>query len=632
MYWPNTFLLKKQCPIFNLGNHPAVADSALVGMLYNSLGYQNISSFLGSLQEGKSLVIIDGADEGMVKVGNYEAFNRFIKGVADIASKSSKTTFIILGRISAMEIVQLVLEDYNIKTQCVRIEAFTEDQAKEFINKRTGQSDTNVTYVELRDYILASIGDIFKNQHDIKISDYQKFIGYAPVLMSISKLISVEDNPHRLYQDLSRQKVKNINLLITILKSILERDKKEKINTLVIQELVSDRSISFQEMVYENVYTNTEQCYRVLALAMGQNVTMNITGDSDFDNRYEEQIKTWIVDHPFYDTEKHCIQNSVFESYIISVLIDEPSYRKLVYEYLRTKYKDAFMLFYIYDFLRKKEEYIDCLFLPYLIYSAHSLDDSEHKVEVQIEEDDFEKDEALCKICIKGFDREYQYTLALPSNERLYIGDQISNTSVLIPSLDFELNRICSVLSAPINIQCKTLYTKAGDFQVEYAPGNAQGCVVVDCESVVSDFSNGRQYKFYCSKNDDNFKLISSVSPGYPFEQFWEKNIQKSGLSDSQIKIFQKLRRTMSLFKSHSKGRLAKYKAKIDNRRWLGSEEWHFLLDALLSNGVLYEEGNFYFISSDCLSECLGVSYDQLRDGVMTQKIINFIKEIKPNI
>ena len=61
---------EKQCPIFNLGEHPAVADSALVGVLYNSLGHENMTPFLGGLHEGRSLVIIDGADEGMVKVGN----------------------------------------------------------------------------------------------------------------------------------------------------------------------------------------------------------------------------------------------------------------------------------------------------------------------------------------------------------------------------------------------------------------------------------------------------------------------------------------------------------------------------------------------------------------------------------
>lgn len=620
----------KQCPIFSLGNHPAVADSALVGVLFNSLGYQNISSFLGSLQAGKSLVIIDGADEGMVKVGNFEAFKTFLRGVADIAANSPKTTFIILGRISAMEIVHLVLEEFHIKTRCVRIEAFTEAQAQEFINKSTGKKDSDAAYAQLRDYILESVGDIFKDQHDIKVSDYQKFIGYAPVLMSIAKLISSEPNPHRLYQELSHQGVKNIDLLINIVESILERDKENKIKPLVLTDLVKNRSEEFQQLVFDTVYTKTEQCYRVLAKTMKHDITLSVTADREFDNKYEEQIKGWIEDHPFYDIEKKCIQNTVFESYIIATLINIPQYRSLVFNYLQTRYKDAFMLFYIYEALQKDVKMMDNQILPYILASAHSLDDNEHKVEVQIEEEEIEEQDAVCNVLVKCNEKEYNFTLNVPIAEPLYMGDGISNSSVIVPSLGLELNRQQSNLTAPIFIQCAILFTQAGDFQIELSPCKTKGSVVIDCEEVVPNFTNGQQYRFYISGGDDSFKIFSDVAPGYPFEKFWYNDGEISKLTDAQVKVYQKLRRTMSLFKSHSKGRLAKFKDKIDNRRWLGSDEWKFLLEALLNNGIFYAEENFYFISPENLSKCLGVSYDQLRDGEVTPKIVEFIKAIRP--
>lgn len=620
----------KHCPIFSLGNHPAVADSALVGVLYNSLGYQNISSFLCGLQEGKSLIIIDGADEGMVKVGNFEAFKTFLKGVADIAAKSPKTTFIILGRVNAMEIVHLVLEEYKIKTCCVRIEAFTEGQAQDFINKSTGKNDSDVAYVQLRNYILGSVGDIFKDQHDIKVSEYQKFIGYAPVLMSIAKLISSEPNPHRLYQELSRQGVKNIDLLINIVESILERDKENKIKQIVLTDLVKNRDEEFQRFVYESVYTKDEQCYRVLAKAMKQDITLAVTGDREFDNKYEEHIKDWVEDHPFYDNEKKSIQNTVFESYIISTLINNAQYRSLVFQYLQSKYKDAFMLFYIYDALHRDDKSIDIQILPYILASAHSLDDNEHKVEVQIEEDEVREKETTCDVRVKSIEKEFTFTLMAPSSDAVYLGDDISNTSLIIPSLCFELNRFHSNLMAPIFIQCAKLYTQAGDFQVELSPCKTKGSVIIDCEEVIPNFTNGQQYRFYISGGDESFKVFSDVAPGYPFDKFWHNDVEISKLTGPQVKVYQKLRRTMSLFKSHSKGRLAKFKDKIDNRRWLGSDEWKFLLDALLDNGIFYVEENFYFISPDNLSKCLGVSYDQLRDGEVTPKIVDFITTIKP--
>lgn len=621
---------EKKCPIFSLGNHPAVADSALVGVLYNSIGYKNISSYLESLQSGESLFIIDGADEGLVKAGNYEAFKTFLKGVADIAKNSEKTTFVILGRISAMEIVHLVLDEYGINTKCVRIEAFTEEQAREFINKSTGKDETDASYVELRNYILASIGDIFKNQQDIKTSDYQKFIGYAPVLMSIAKLIMEEPNPHRLFQELSKQGVKNIELLITIIESILERDKENKVKPIVLEELVKDRGKDFRQRVFEDVYSSTEQCYRVLAKVVGADISLSVTGDKEFDIHYEKRIKDWVEDHPFYDNEKRRIQNAVFESYIVATLIDNPKFSPLVYKYLQTNYKDAFMLFYIYDALLKGRSEIDHKFLPYLLASAHSLDDKDNKLEVIIEEGNGVDAESGCEVSVKGYNKkEYSYTVNIKKSDRFFIGDSISNTTLLIPSLDFELNREQSVLTAPITIQCSTLFTHAGDFQVELTAGSSDASVVIDCERVMTDFTNGRQYRFYIPESTDTIKLFSEISPGYPFEQFWENEEIISELTNDQIKVYQKLRKTMTLFKSHSKGRLAKYRAKIENRRCLGSDSWRFLLDALLSDGVLYQEDNFYFISPEKMNNCLGVSYDRLRCGEVSPKIVDFIKRIR---
>lgn len=273
---------------------------------------------------------------------------------------------------------------------------------------------------------------------------------------------------------------------------------------------------------------------------------------------------------------------------------------------------------------------LDVEFLPYLIASAHSLDDNEYKVEVHLEEEEVHERSTLCQITVRGYDKDYNFELEVPNSQPLYIGDNISNSFIIVPSLSFELNRLRSSLTAPITIQCVTLFTQASDFQIEYSADKSNGSVVIDCENVVTDFSNGRQYRFYVGDGDDPLKLFSSNSPGYPFTTFWKDFGQIGGLNEAQLRVYQKLRITISLFKSHSKGRLAKYKDKIDNKRWLGSDEWRFLLNALLDKGVLYVEDNFYFISPENLSSCLGMSYDQLRCGEVTPKTVSFIKEIKP--
>lgn len=81
------------------------------------------------------------------------------------------------------------------------------------------------------------------------------------------------------------------------------------------------------------------------------------------------------------------------------------------------------------------------------------------------------------------------------------------------------------------------------------------------------------------------------------------------------------------MFRSHSKGDLARYKDKIDNR--IGNSNiGKKVLDALIEKGILYSKEMLYFIDLEKMAMELGVKYDDIRSSIINDKIKHFLANI----
>lgn len=618
-----------QSPIFNLSKHDPVASNSLTGVLVNSLGFENASKYVNQLRDGQSFLIIDAVDEGFLKT-TADGYDSFLDDIASISKGLSNTCIIILGRTQAIEHTYLYLDDKDVKTLLLTIETFTIKQAKEFIDKQLGIQNYQQQYQIVRDYIIDTIEGFFKNESEIKKAQYLSFIGYAPVLLSISMLLSKEKNYKKLHEDLLSTNNKHIDLIITIIELILKRDKTEKIDTQLLPGLLDGRSPEFIEIAKSATYSIDEQCYRILSYIMSkQIISLNVTGDTNFDTMYEEKIGQWIKEHPFIENKR--IQNAVFESYIITKLINNRLYRELAYEYLRTQYKDAFMLFFIYDKL-SQDRFIDIKTLPYLYASIKSLDNTEYLTNLSIDEIEFSDDyTVLCDISFRLDNNDFDYRCRFHYDEKLYIGDYLSNINIDTDNVNIYLNKERCVLIPPISITCKNVSCSPTEVIIEYTANKKFGnTMAIDCEHFVIDYSNSGKFSLVeRNKDSQSLKIFTSVKPDYPFDKYWCKDPQLSEFTEEQLSIFKKLRKTIALFKSHSKGRMAKFKDKINNRRVCGIGVGKILLDSLLDKKVLYLEGEFYFINPDYMDKHLGLSYDQVKMGILNDKTIQFIRSLK---
>jgi hypothetical protein len=114
----------------------------------------------------------------------------------------------------------------------------------------------------------------------------------------------------------------------------------------------------------------------------------------------------------------------------------------------------------------------------------------------------------------------------------------------------------------------------------------------------------------------------------YPAIQYVEAEVDFS--YDSSLKEkYLRLRRILVLFRSHSRGALAKYRAKIEHERVLRNPLGRAILQRLLDDEILTREGDFYFLQPENVHRHLGVSWIDLRKGRTSEKLMEYLSLVK---
>ncbi|BCD55447.1 hypothetical protein [Alistipes indistinctus] len=617
-------------PIFDLSKHDPVASNSLTGLLFNSMELSDFTDYSQKLQTGKASMIIDALDEGYIKT-TVDGFYAFLDNIVKIAATAQGTPFVLLGRTNVVELTTLYLEEQGIKVAFLQIEPFTIDSAKIFIDKHV-ESEAKERFVEqykaVRDYIVDAIGGFFKNQSEINHKQYLQFIGYAPVLLAISTLLNKNNNYHALLEDLKSNNRQNVKLVIDIIEEILKRDKKDKINELLLPQLLNNRPDSFKEVVFKNAYSIEEQCIRLLCKQLNINLNISVTQDAYFDTEYNKQISSWLNEHPFLSGGK--IQNVVFESYIIARLIKITEYKDYVFQYLRSSFRSAYMLFYIYDELAK-DRTIDKEFIPYLFGSLKALDKKGHYSSMELTVQKFDKTthDIICELEFfkaEVMTDDYSYTFTMNCSDTLYIGTEITNMTIDLPvTVGISADKVdCT---PPAYIKCNTIECAASEILLNAGMHNES--VVFECNNFCVKCSNKGTLPILTNKghmDGKQLQLICKNQLSYPFVQY-SAPVLEDGIPTDINDKYQKMRRLLLMFRSHSKGDLARYKDKIDNR--IGNSSiGKKVLDALIEKGILYSKEMLYFIDIEKMAQELGVKYDDIRSSIINDKIKHFLANI----
>ena len=178
-------------------------------------------------------------------------------------------------------------------------------------------------------------------------------------------------------------------------------------------------------------------------------------------------------------------------------------------------------------------------------------------------------------------------------------------------------------LTAPIEISAESIDIRAQSLVLRpQASSTADKHVILQAGKVRSDVTS-------LTTTGIDFTIAVEDTSGlqYPLVQYVEK--RASSPKDPAVREkYLRLRKILTHFRSHSKGAMAKYRDKIENERVAGNPIGEAVLKRLLQDGVLVLKDPLYFIQNDQVDKFLGISWPELRKGVTSEKLLQYLRSI----
>ncbi len=621
--------IKHHMPILDLAEAPAVGGNTTVGTLYNKLGVGQLSIFIEGLQTGKTALIIDGLDEARTKV-KQEGYEAFVAEIARLCQESKSPSIVLLGRVDIMEETALHLEEKGIKVAMCSIEPFPISQAKDFIDcnlRRKSEFKHEQSYVLLRDYILASVQDFFGEEKQQTQQMYNKFIGYAPVLQVIAKMLDGTDNYHAEYVSYKDAQKYSVDLVIDIVERILLREQK-KVRDNLLPTFKQRLDEDTYNNLYATVYSIEEQCLRLMLYLINEPYKKQVIPNVSLNQEYEDNLKGLFEQHPFLDRKKS-FQNIVFESYIIACLARNEEYLPIVYKYLeRNSHSCSYLLLSIYDKLIGEDKNVQMDIIKYLIESFYALTSRDVDAYWEIYEQTYDEaeDNLSCELNFYYGEHMYAFHTTLPYST-LYIPSTMRNSMIDSPHLNIEGRGSLLTLLGNNAIKCNQVDLRFEE--VSLGLYKEYDCSVFECKQFLFEHPQHLTPRInnYSRSSNLGLQIFTQDTLPYPFIAYQEKEVSFVSEDNQLAEKYQKLRRLLLQFRSHSKGKLARCTDKIDNR--LGNTSvGRAIIKKLLDKQIMYKEGIMYYIDYENLGSILGVKYDSIRTSVIDERIKTFLEDI----
>lgn len=626
-------------PLLDLGKHKPVGDNTLTGLLTSAFDVADLSRLFEGISEGTFGIIIDGIDEGRSKT-NENAFDAFLDDLVRRCGKSPNTSFILLGRTQVLDECWVYLTDKGVSTGLISISPFDLDQARNYIDRFTLEADSAQAqqYRAARDKILDKLAAAFKKDDDDNPSnDFMSFIGYPPVLDAIVTLLQKEQNFHRLQQMLESPDAKAMetDLLSRIASYIAQRERDQKVIPNIVEPLIVDLSHDVRTSITSHVFQAKEQYLRLVAYCLGKTLTLSEIPEQIINTKYEEKIGGWLEEHPFLGGRQ--FKNAIFEAVAIATLIAsaDPVGLGLATEYYKT-HRFNYYLIYVLDQIAPNRA-VPVTALGTIIGCALEFRSRSSAVELHIESPEWNaglgdsldwKDVEIEIDIVMGADGEQSKSIVFHSNldgaNSVQLGPRLSATHIALPCeivihgpTEIELTAPVSVVGIRISLQSPALVLR----RQPQAPDTDY--VVFEAETLESSAG-----KVATNGVDFAIQIDAGESLGYPLAQFARQR-PKFSRDPSLLRKYLKLRKILLHFRSHSRGRLAKYRAKVDNERIAGNPFGQAILARLMKDGILTAEGSFYYLQPHSVDVHLGISCIDLQKGFTSDKLQQYLRDIR---
>jgi hypothetical protein len=625
--------------LLDLAVHDAVGSNSLTGLIASAYPPEKILDVFDSLRKGEMGIIIDGADEGKAKTAP-NAFFAFLDDIAKMCESAPQgASFIVLGRSNVMEDCFIYLDCKNINVELWQLDPFSKEQAQIYIDKHQTNGAGNECYRNVCHLILNGLEKSLQ-QSDNDQDEVLRFMGYAPVLDTISEIIEIENrsNLYAFYNELQKEEFQNDRILCDILEYLLKREK-GKIDTGFVKPRSSFFAGTDGKEIEKSIYSPLEQARRLISLCEGKVCRIGNFKDEALQEEYDHFLNEngFLSEHPFLKNTQ--FRNQVFESYILAKLLlaqDEKAKNEAC-SYLMGKVPSYYLIVFMLQCNPGNGVIaLPVAFLPCLLQATMGM--KTRKTFVEIEIDESETAGVIdVGIDISSFpmdqgdgrnsknEMQHRHTLkiemSVDAEEKIELGNVLENVSVYLPNYKLSIGERGSllVLSPFVDIEAKSLELSAK--KVEISNSGVDNVISINAPEVIVALEDRDNIS-----NLDRLQIVTRTGLGYPFFK-----CQKDFLiphDDIKMEHVLRLRKILMLFRSRSQGNMARFCDKIEHRRVLKGEWEKKLLNQLLEDSILEKEGSMYYISPEKIDEMLEVNWEQLRNGVFSNKFIQYVNKI----
>ena len=485
--------------------------------------------------------------------------------------------------------------------------------------------------------ILDKLASAFRGGQVVERSDneFLSFIGYPPVLDAIATLLENRKNFHSIIEELAAtaSSKMEISLLCEISAHILNRERVEKVVPIVTKQVLAELSQSEQDNLARKIYTIEEQCVRLVEYSLGLGSDHPWISDPVLSDSYEKCLATFFYEHPFLTGTGPIFRNVIFEAMVVATLYCSQSerFQELADKYLRGR-KSSYYLVYFMDILAK-ERRIPARAIGHLLNSALEFRSKGTSVYLSVDSDFDSPDSTEADVEVEIVSEEVDkstrmlFSSLLSNDSVLQIENRLASTSISVPCEVFLIAPHEFEMTAPVDIRARRISFACSTVVLKTLPRTdekkQQECeVFLGADEIRSELQhliqNGVIFNIEVTNRGGIYHPLASyvtvcdVVPKAPVLQ--EKYLR--------------LRKLLTHFRSHSRGRMAKFSGKVENERVAGNVVGGSILRRLMADGILYKEDKFYFIAPELLSDHLGVSWSDLRRGIASDRLLDYLRSI----
>ena len=597
------------------------------GGVANAFGWNALSD----AANGELGLIVDALDEAQLRA-TPQAYAAGLVDLASIAATEKALPTVLFGRTLAAEEAWLQLSEAGYDACLFQIDFFDEARAKIYISNKLPilaqrSASVKAAFENHPDAFRHLALEIRRRLTSLDAGAEARFAGYAPVLDAICAFTLESDalNPQARLADLEADS--QIKLIRSVSEAILVREQGK-----LHAQLIESRPDAPRAEI-ATLYNAEEQLRRVASQLFGVAAPEPpAISDPALRDSYSEMIAQFMPQHPFLDGKSTGPANLVFAGYVMVWALTKGGMAELARKALRSR--STFISGVLFDlYVQWLDDSADKV-LPLsdigpLYEALKSQIATGQRASLEIAEDEGATSlvvnfEIIDRLDQDGGGRTYGPFSSTPDSA-LELQTPVTNVSIEAPIWVVLGDGTVQQIGAPSEITVKELTISAK--QVLVYPSSTE--------------QESERQTVYLSAEEADTQAVQTVVvkdvnfgvswPGAKHHPWIAYATEPRAAPNPDIAFMRRrLRRVLTAFRSHSKGKLVRLAAKIDHLRMTKDARGARLVDQLVADHILttFDAGKFYVLDPDRMGDVLGVDYQSLQQQHFTVRSDAYLERV----